>query len=770
MFDLDKTSQDILGTANKLIFVKEFKKAARLLDELLAHRKIVNTQSLIHLRRIELHCRLSQEKTLRERYNEDLLNHDIDPYMGELCIAMIDQHSQSVSSKSSIKTYSDLILKYGESAAAYYGIALALDLESNTERAIFNYEQSIHKDPNWYPSYFGLSQIYYRKNEYEKGKDYFYLFEKQAPYHLYGNIQTHRNLCLEFLGNKQYKEATIAICSLREWWIQNRQECPPHIFVMECLLLSKISKAQNKDSEVLDLLATMNHYIDSQLLQRNPDTEHLFSIAQILLSFGEDNLCLKIYKHILQNTPHEPQLISELGMQFIAIGALNQAEDLFKTGAQLYPDNTALRFSLLSTRLKLDNISVEDYFQKKNLAKQWYESKESPEKILTLLKEMISLYSEDSEIHEMCGHLYLISNRKEEARIHFSKMYRLDSKSVNTSISYSSFLIHNDNFEEGYRILSTLSPKHMTPQMQAELHALYSHYFAKKRDLINAVSEINLALKWDPWNLEYIIQNARCQMQSLYGESSAIEKLAQNLETEQIHDEEWLEFDKNTEFLSKNHHDDLVYNRIKLRFLSSEGKAPDAKEWIRYAVKFDALKAAHEFIKLLNTNFDSPPLYWVLGVLFREAGSLEIAEMWLEHIVDHNALSKDLHLQVLLDISDCYIWRGVHLQKALAYLKVVRDSQSEMSETANLKMAHAYMKLGEIHLARKSLETLHNKTPSLESTYLEGLLHYRDGSISKAKAVWKPLLTLKAMSIRDHWIKKEILDFYFEGKSYIKNQ
>ena len=150
--------------------------------------------------------------------------------------------------------------------------------------------------------------------------------------------------------------------------------------------------------------------------------------------------------------------------------------------------------------------------------------------------------------------------------------------------------------------------------------------------------------------------------------------------------------------------------------------------------------------------------------------NFSVQQLPVVQLINKSTLPETLRLRVNLDLSDSYVWRGIHLQKALGYLKIVKDTESEQTESAKLVMAHALLKLGEVRAARDCLKTLKGSHRSLESAYLQGLLLYRDGSIQKAKAVWKPLLTAKALSIKDHWIKKEILDFYFQGKSYMQSE
>lgn len=765
---MDKKFKEPLETANKLIFVREYRSALNLLDELLTNKE-AKKDCLIHQRRIELGCRLGETEKQVHYYQEQLHQSRLDPQTAYLCIAMAEQYGELVSTSASIKAYSDIILKYGESAAAYYGIALALEAEGNSERALFNYQQSIKIDLNWFPSYFGMSQIYYQRNDATQGNHYFYLFEQYAPYTLYGNIETHRRLSDEFLAHKQYKEAETAIRSLGEWWVENRQYCPREIRVLEALYLTRIEeeKTRKKNSEHLDHITKL---VQSILEDKDTKLDDLHFLAQILQDFHQTVLCVQVFKETLKRASHDPMRVQKIGMQLLSIGEFNYAHELFETALELNPDDIALRFCLLSTRLKFANVDIEFYFQKKDFLKKLFDSKVDAERIRPLINELLKIYNEDSDVHKMAGDVSLSLGEVDLAQIHFSKMYKIEPKNKFVAMHYASFLINFNDVERGYAILNQISQDVQDEDTESCIHALNSRYFERKGEYENAVRELSIALDLAPWNVDYIIQIVRCQMLAYFGEGSPKELQTSATDYAQIDAKDWVEFDRMTSRLAEEHQNFLVYNRSKLRLLTSGGRQPKSSDWVRQAVKFNPSKAALEFLKLLNTNFDSPYLYWALGVLFREAGSLEIAEMWFEQLLVKTSIPDELRLQVSLDLSDCYIWRGVHLQKALAYLKIVRDSKTEYSEMAHLKMAHSYLKLGEVRSARDCLNSLDSQKPSLESAYLQGLLHYRDGSIQKAKELWKPLLTVKAMSIRDHWIKKEILEFYFQGKSYIKNE
>ncbi len=756
-----------LDEANMLIFVRQYKQAAMILDSILSERD--QAQSLlIHLRRIEVGTRLGELSTLHNRYTEQMHRSSPDLATSRLCVAMVEQQGQMVSTARSMQDYTEIMYQHGECAAAYFGIALCLEAEGNLDRALFNYQQVLVQDPEWYPAYFYMSQIFYKKNDHTQGDHYFFLFEKAAPYNLYGNIETHSKLAKKFLDDRQYRNAEFAIKTLSEWWTENRGQCPREISVLESLFLARIASTRGDMRIASAHQEKAENLVNQILVDKKPRKDDILFLSQVLHDFGENDLALKTYTKLLAYVDEDASLIQKVGTYFFAMNAFQHAEKLFADVYKAHPDDEDVRFCLLTSRLKLAGVDSERYLRdREHLAQSMGTQGDiNPRlaKALSLLKE----YADDPDMQAITGELYLLQGNIDRASEHFQRMYTLDKASTETSFRYASFLVHYGNSDKAKKILDTLGENIQDEDKLLQIHALKTHFFEQRRDFENALIFAKLCLDKEPWNAIYLCQAIRCHLHLIDRDQYLEERVTSSLEFSEIKTKDWKAFDKKTESLMSSHHYQVVYLRQQLRLLTSSASSQIYTHYIRAASHFNPSRAAQDLVKLLNTNFDSPWLYWALGVLFKEAGSLEIAEMWFEQVIGKASLPQLLRLRISIDLSDSYVWRGINLQKAIAYLKVVRESESEQAESAKLIMAHALLKLGEVRAARTCLEDLKETAhPSLEASYLQGLLLYRDGSIQKAKTVWKPLLTAKALNIKDHWIKKEIMDFYFQGKSYI---
>src|SRR5690349_11799420 len=101
-----KAVEQKLEEANKLIFVKRYGEAEKLIDEIVASPE-GSAELIIHLRRIELAAMLKKLDKLRTQYQRELKSgsdHQID----EVCLALVEQHGDFVSAAESINTFQEI--------------------------------------------------------------------------------------------------------------------------------------------------------------------------------------------------------------------------------------------------------------------------------------------------------------------------------------------------------------------------------------------------------------------------------------------------------------------------------------------------------------------------------------------------------------------------------------------------------------------------------------------------------------------------------------
>jgi tetratricopeptide (TPR) repeat protein len=761
-----------LEAANKLIFVKRYPKAAAILDDLLANKDGKN-YLLAHLRRIELAVRLHEIEKLRDQYAQELTKGLVDPVTGKLCVALAEQHGELISPGEAIQRFEKIMKEHGELSVAYFGIALSLEAQGNNERAIFNYQQSLKQDPNWYPSYFGLSQIYYNLHNPEKGDHYFYLFEQYAPHNLYGNFETHKSLSMEFLKKDQYQEAEAAITALTDWWFENRGGCPKEIQLYESLSLTRINHIKQDASKENLYKKRTKQVVTDLLAEGNLNSDVLYFVAKILEEFSEFEQALQFYRKILSSTQNDPAMVQRIGSQFLSLGEYELAKELFAEAYTQNPNQPELRFCLLVARLKIAKVNVEEYLISKERLKQIIgHSNDNSNKVeaLSLLHNLLAKFQEDPEVHRDMGDIYLQLGHTEKATRHYQKMYELDPLSQASSYKYATFIITHGELQEAEEVLNKIKFDTREDHNFFELCWLKSNFFAKKKDYPQALELITKAINYDPWNVSYIVHGIYCKTLTLYGEDTdKIDSVLLDLQSHDKSDGEWEEFDRMSEVINKDHQLDLYYARCKLRFLFAEGDHQHLQHLVDASCKYDATKGSYDFLRLLNTNYDSPSIYFGLGVLYKELWQLEIASMWFEQLLLNNALTASFKAQVYLELADCYTWRNVNMGKAIEYGKLALELDQQTRNQAALILAHGYLKTGKMRDAKMFFEFTDKSTHHFEISYLQGLLDYRNGAQVEAKKIWKPLLIIKSENMRTHQIKQEILKYYFESEDYLKN-
>lgn len=767
---LSKKSKAQLDIANKLIFVKSYDEASEILKDLIDSDE-GRSELLAHLRYIELSTKL---KTLEKvcRYYEGC----VEKYpelrkMFEVCVIFAHQHAEYIDANESIERYQALMKEEGPSAACYFGIAFSLEILGNNERAVFNYQQSIHQDSNWYPSYFGLSQIYYQQGDQKNGDHNFYLFENAAPYNVYGNFETHRRLSREFLEEQAYTKSAIAISTLAEWWHENKGFIPQEIFIYEKLTLSRIYEDEGKSQKSKEARDDALRCAKELLNDSQTEEGILYFVAKALEEYSELKLAYQFYKKILRIGGSNPKLVQKIGSQFLAMGDYEAARELFEEAYLHFPDHPDVRFCLLVAKLKIAEVNVEEYLIGKERLKQLLKSESDKVEILALLHTLLAKFKEDPDVHFHMGDVYANLENPSRAEKHFREMYRLDHLSKTSAIKFVSFLMKNRFEEEAITIVDKLvSREDLNNHEIVDLSWLRADYYARRGDHAKSQKYLSNSIVHDPWNVSYVTQevinlsNLSTVVSEEWKTDSVLNKLASLNEAKL----DWASFDLMTAQMEAQHAYDVVYSRNKLRYLYSDGDEEVLESLVSSACRHDPERATFDFLRLLNTNFDSPAIYWALGILYKELWQLEAASMWFEQNLLHPKLSDSDRWRACIELADCYVWLNKNLEKAVQNAKFVVELEVEERGRAGLILAHAYLKSGKMREAESTLaELVVDESLAFEKTYLLGLVQYRNGAGKTANTIWKPLLAQKSESIRIHNIKQEILSYYFDAEPYL---
>ena len=755
-----------LTEANKCIFVKDYQQAEAIIEELVRSPQYAN-DLLIHLRRIELASKVDKLAELVESYAVESKENPTN-LTYKLAYLFSEQHTDNLTNKEALDRYQELLREEGPHAGIYYGIGYCYEIESNLERSRKAYEQCLNLDSAWHPAYFGLSQIFYQMGDEKKGDQYFTHFEELAPYNVYGNFETHRKLSLEFTERNDFESAETAIKTLSEWWVESKGFTPLEIQLFEKFASAKIAEC-DMDSATASQRRHQGRLVAHKILENERSSESvLYFSAKVLEEFSELTLTLEMYRRILKAEVTNPEMVQKIGAQFVAMGEFNLAKDLFEEAYKVHPDQPEIRFCLLVVRLKMAKVNVEEYLISKERLKKLVEDGTDRTELMSLLMAMTTKYNQDPEVHGHMADLFMDLGNKDKARRHFEKMYELDSSSRYSTLKYASFLMQHEDADLAKTLLEKIDDtKKLLPDELNELNWLHANYEFRKSNFANAAERLRKLMENEPWSLTYLILQARCLSETTR-EKHNIEVYDATLERLTAGDEQdlnWVEFDAQTDKLRKVRCIELVYVRTKLRYLYTEGDEASVTQLVQSSATFDAQKGIYELLKLLNTNFDSPNIYWALGVLFREIWQLETASMWFDQMLLLPKLDNLQRARAYLEQADCYIWRGINLEKAIEYTKLSQDLGLSSDKRTLRILAHGCLKLGKAQQAELYLQdSASNDDP--EAIYLRGLVKYRNGAAQEANTIWKPLLTYPAENLRLHNIKQEIMKYYFDRTPY----
>lgn len=763
--------QNQLEDANKLIFVKRYADAEQLLDDLVVS-DIGKHELIVHVRRIELAAMLKKLDRLKGEYLKSLRDKGASQ-IDDTCLAFVEQHGETITATDATLAFQELLKTYGPYAAAYYGIGYSMEAQGNHDRAIFNYEQAISLDPAWYIAYFGLSQVHYQLGDDKKGDHFFYLFEQAAPYNVYGNFETHRKLCQEYLESERFSEAEAAIQTLSEWWLDNKGTCPTEVQIYELLATARISEAQGDRAQAESRRSRAGGL--ALIALEDPKTPEgvLYFIAKVLEEFDDFPKAYKFYRKILRNEGQSPVMVQKIGSQFLSMGEYRLARDLFQEAYDVHPENPDVRFCLLVSSLKLAGVNVEEYLvgreRLRNLVEQVAGGGGDKVELLALLHSLLAKFGGDADVQGHIGDVYLRLGNVDRASRHYQTMFEIDGKNRATALKYASFTMQHGDAERAIAILNGIPlDAGLAQESQAEIYWLKANYFARTKNHRDSQDLLRKVLALDPWNVSYLVQEVinLIHLASLDEELKKIDAVLTTLSGADEARVDWSEFDANTRRMEAQHAYELVYARRKLRYLYANGSEEALRELVLAACRHDATRGTYDFMKLLNTNFDSPSIHWALGIIFKELWRLETACVWFEQMLLYPSISKVQQARAYLELSDCMIWQGKSLEKAVEYAKLAHDLDPADQRSMRV-LAHAYLKTGQIRLAKLHLE---QADPDLdhEVRYLQGLLHYRNGARVRANELWKPLLTVRSESLRFHNIKQEVLKFYFDGTPYLK--
>lgn len=746
----------LLNEANKLIFIKRYAEAKQILSELLARE---TDNILVHLRYIELAIRMDEIEMVAKDYQQQ-----DDSLVKELALALLAQLTEQHSPTSSIACYQKIIEKYNSSACAHYGIGYDLERLGEYDRAISQYEKSLALDPDWYPSYLGLSQIHYQKKSYQKGDHYFYLFEQIAPYNIYGNFDTHRRLSREFFQQGRYCEAHEAITALVQWWQETRR-CPAEIILYEQLHRAKIEEIRGNRELAEEERAKATVQVNALLNSKKTDQETLLLLVGICREFSLSEQLYVTYKKCLLLQPHDKQLFREISNYYLSRKSLATATKIFREVYATDPENSTCRFWLLVSRLQGKKVDVEGYLRDKEKMQQMINVGTDKLDLLNLLHSMLTRFAGDADIYEQLAVFYREMDAGDKAKFYMDKMYRADRKNSRIILVYTTFLLANGEIAKGNKLLNKITPDKLSPTNRGQYLTLKARYCAEQQDFNQACNLIKKAGHLTPWQLTTLVAEIY-YLSQLYYQQKKIKTIDSSIiELHKKNTFDGKEFQQLTTHLVVSKLFYLAYLQAKLLFLYQNNRS-SLRFLLDVACRFNPDHAIYDFIKLLNTNYDNTFVVFSLGIICKERWQHEAATMWFSLALQRANLDDELKKEIYLELADSYIWQDKELTTAVDYAQSA--NVAPFTKRAMQVLGHAYLKEGKVKQARTCLQQLEAGNNNYEIRYLLGLLEYQRGYSRNACKIWQPILHCEVDNVRLHHIKQEVLKYYTEDQQHFQ--
>ena len=750
-----------LEEANKLIFIRNYKDAKAILTRLLERHK---TSLLLHMRYIELQVKLGEVEEVRRFYQQQ-----DNALVQEAGAVIIEQFRGKHAPITLIKNCRALIKKHGESAFAWYGIGLNQERLGDYERAISSYEKSLALDPDWYPSYFGLSQICYQKQDWQEGDSFFHMFEQIAPYNVYGNFDTHRRLFGDFFAQGKYDEAQEAIECLVQWWMESQRTCPPEILLYHRLSRVRIATARGDKAQAQQDEKQARAQVDSFLRNPSSSDDALLFVVAICKEFALHNHVLTIYTELLQRSKElDDELLQEIGDFYLSAGHAEDAVKLFEQVYTKHSDNDNLRLWLMIARLRVQKVDVEDYLACREKMHQMIKMSADRLELLNLLHSMLARFDSDPEVQRQLGLFYAEMKAHQKARFYLQRMYKIDPDGSATKLTWAAFLLKNNAASEGRAVLAEIKTAgHLPPERQVEFYSLQAAGFAVEKDFAQAAAYIKKALNINPWHVSSLIGEIY-YLTHLYYEQKKIKNLDNNvIKMQESFDFEPNEFLETTKNLLVNKFYYLAYTRARLYFLYQRTEKA-LRSVIMVGCAFNPDSAMRDFTRLLNTNYDSVLIHYALGIFGKECWQHETACMWFNLALQRHDITPDLQGDIYLELADSYVWQNRELPLAIDYAQLALKRSFSNTERVLRTLGHAWLRRDQIDTASNYLQRLNDNDSDDETLYLKGLLEYRRGNEAQAFAIWEPLLQRESENLRFHNIKQEVLKLHGQNETIRK--
>ena len=308
--------------AKELIQKENYQKAEHILKDILQHFPD-NKQAQAALDLIS-----TKNQAREDRSVEDL------PYIQD--INLISELYQSNQFEKALSKVNKIIDRHSDDPNLFYIQGCCFQELQQLDNSITSFQIAIKLKKEFALPYSKIGNIFLKKEEYRKSKDYF----TQALSFKSDDFMTLYGLGLSCLKLKQYDQAI-------DYFEQCLDLKPDHFLTYNSLGVAY--KEQGQYEKAIDYL--------KQALDFKPDYFHAsLNLADIYISMVRYPEALHHLSEAKRIQPESPLLLNELGVFYQKTGELDLSLSYFQKAIEYEPDNYTFLYNLSFTQLKTGNI------------------------------------------------------------------------------------------------------------------------------------------------------------------------------------------------------------------------------------------------------------------------------------------------------------------------------------------------------------------------------------------------------------------------------
>ena len=184
-------------------------------------------------------------------------------------------------------------------------------------------------------------------------------------------------------------------------------------------------------------------------------------------------------------------------------------KEVLHTAYLLHGGYSEIRFCQLLCNLHLQNVPIKRYIERRQLAQSAL-TKNDHFQALTLLQLCAKETDDDSEVHMALGEAFWKTGNVEQATVHFSRMYSLDSMNPEVAMKFVSHLIRIAEFGKAQQVAGqALELKTLSDSQSAELHWVKATGLKSSGNELEAQREMHKAVSFDPWTPNTLLLTLR---------------------------------------------------------------------------------------------------------------------------------------------------------------------------------------------------------------------------------------------------------------------